>query len=148
MAGDDLIEQKEDAEVDKGAQARFADLFDVRRIIGGLFVVYGVLLFVLGLFASDEDIERAADVNINLWGGLVMALFGASFLAWALLRPVGTQVASGDDEGDGGGGAPDGGGEGPPSAPAPRGVDAAAIPAARSAAEAARRRERRRGEQR
>ena len=48
---------------------RAANLFDLRRVIGGLFVVYGLLLAILGLFDSDADIDRAAGVNINLYGG-------------------------------------------------------------------------------
>ncbi len=94
MADDPLIQQKEEAEVSAGAQARFADLFDIRRIIGGLFLLYGTVLVVLGLFASDADIERAAGVNINLWGGLGLVVFALVFLAWGLLRPVGRQIAS------------------------------------------------------
>ena len=35
-----------------------ANLFDLRRIIGGLFIVYGVLLAVLGLFDSQRRSTR------------------------------------------------------------------------------------------
>ena len=46
---------------------RAANLFDLRRIIGGLFVAWGVLLVILGL-AGMGDVENAA--NINLFAGL------------------------------------------------------------------------------
>jgi len=98
MADDPLIRQKEEAEVSAGQQARFADLFDVRRIIGGLLGLYGLVLFVLGLFASDEDIERAAGTNVNLWTGVGLILAALFFIAWALLRPVGRELVRGDDE--------------------------------------------------
>ena len=39
---------------------RAANLFDLRRIIGGLFVVWGVLLVILGLIGMG-DVENAAE---------------------------------------------------------------------------------------
>jgi hypothetical protein len=38
---DDPLIQKTEEVADKASQQRFADLFDVRRVIGGLFAVYG-----------------------------------------------------------------------------------------------------------
>lgn len=94
---DPLIDQAERAEAERLAQdARAANLFDVRRFIGGLFVLYGAVLTVLGLFASQEDIERAAGVNANLWTGLVMLLVGAGFLIWAVTKPVGAEELADD----------------------------------------------------
>jgi len=79
---------------EKPSTRRAANLFDLRRIIGGLFVVYGVLLAVLGLFDGQEEIDRAAGVNINLWAGLGMLAFGILMLAWALTRPLGDELTS------------------------------------------------------
>jgi hypothetical protein len=75
------------------------NLFDLRRIIGGLFVVYGLLLFVLGLFDSQEEIDKAAGVNINLWAGLGMLVFGLLMIVWALTRPLSEEMgrSPGDD---------------------------------------------------
>ena len=75
------------------------NLFDLRRIIGGLFIVYGVLLFVLGLFDSQEEIDKAAGVNINLWAGLGMLIFGLLMIVWALTRPLSEELGGspGDD---------------------------------------------------
>jgi hypothetical protein len=95
--------------------AAAANLFDLRRIIGGVFVVYGLLLAILGLFDSQEEIDKAAGVNINLWAGLGMLVFGILMLTWALTRPLSEELGTG--EGDGG----------PMDAPPPRGVDAAAL---------------------
>ncbi len=103
MAEDPHIKQAEQAAAaaEPDAEARFADLFDIRRIIAGLFLVYGVVLVILGFSASDAEIERAAGVNINLWGGLGLIVFALIMLGWALLRPVGRQIAASprnDDE--------------------------------------------------
>lgn len=73
---------------------RAANLFDLRRIIGGLFLVYGLVLFVLGLLASDEDIAQSAGWNINLWTGVGMLAFGALMMLWAFTRPLGDELAS------------------------------------------------------
>ncbi|MFI7242853.1 hypothetical protein [Streptomyces qinglanensis] len=75
-----------------------ARLFDVRRIIGGLFVVYGVLVTLAGVFASDEDLKKAQDININLWTGLAMLLLGLGFLLWLRLSPTIPPPAPEDEE--------------------------------------------------
>ncbi|MFB8248536.1 hypothetical protein ACFY3O_32000 [Streptomyces sp. NPDC001046] len=72
----------------QGKSATAARLFDIRRIIGGLFVLYGVIVMIAGFTASDADIDKAEGVNINLWTGLGMLLLGLFFLAWLKLRPV------------------------------------------------------------
>ncbi|MFE3650146.1 hypothetical protein ACFXO2_20360 [Streptomyces sp. NPDC059152] len=68
--------------------ATAARLFDIRRIIGGLFVVYGVIVTIAGLTASDADLKKAQDININLWTGLGMLALGVFFLVWLKLRPT------------------------------------------------------------
>ncbi len=94
--GDPHISQSEEAEVDADRARRAADLFDLRRIIGGLFAIYGVILLILGLGASDADIEKAAGWNLNLWVGVAMLITAALFLAWAFARPLGQEIV---DEG-------------------------------------------------
>jgi hypothetical protein len=90
--GDPLIAQNESAEIDAQRAARAARLFDVRRLIGGLFVIYGVILVVLGLGASDASIHKSADMNVNLWAGLGMLAVGVIFLAWAFMRPLSPEL--------------------------------------------------------
>jgi hypothetical protein len=65
-----------------------ARLFDIRTVIGGLFVVYGLLIGGAGVFASQQAIAKALGVNINLWTGLAMLVLGLLFLLWMRLRPV------------------------------------------------------------
>jgi hypothetical protein len=71
---------------------RAANLFDLRRIIGGVFTAWGILLIVLGLFDSQEEIDKAAGVNINLWAGIGMLVVGLLFLLWAFTRPLGREL--------------------------------------------------------
>ncbi|MFF1353952.1 MULTISPECIES: hypothetical protein [unclassified Streptomyces] len=72
--------------------ATAARLFDIRRIIGGLFVVYGVIVTIAGITASDADLKKAENININLWTGLGMLALGLFFLVWLKLRPTAPPV--------------------------------------------------------
>jgi hypothetical protein len=67
--------------------------FDVRNIIGALLTVYGVVLVLMGIFASSEPASPEApsgggDVNANLWAGLALLVVGLGFIAWWRLRPI------------------------------------------------------------
>ncbi|MEU1029659.1 hypothetical protein ABZ402_13060 [Streptomyces mirabilis] len=73
-------------------------LFDIRTIIGGLFVVYGVIVTLAGLTASKAELAKAQGVNINLWTGLGMLALGIFFLLWLWLRPLAPPVPSSDEE--------------------------------------------------
>ncbi|NHC45278.1 hypothetical protein [Motilibacter aurantiacus] len=73
-----------------------ARLFDVRRMIGGLFVVYGVIVTIAGLVDGEEAAEKAQGIDINLWAGLGMLALGVVFLAWLWLRPA--EPPGGDDQ--------------------------------------------------
>jgi hypothetical protein len=81
------IAETEEAEARDRATG-MASLFDLRMVIGGLLTLYGIVLTVLGLFASSDTKAKAAGININLWAGLVILAGGAVFLAWARLRPL------------------------------------------------------------
>jgi hypothetical protein len=100
-SSDPRIEHSEDA---KAREARAANLFDLRRIIGALFVVYGVILTVVGLTDSQAEIDKAAGIQINLWTGLAMLAVGAFFIAWALLRPLSEELSDSEPSGGGPGG--------------------------------------------
>ena len=73
------------AEAPQSAAAR---LFDLRSMIGGLFVLYGIMLTVAGFTTSDQELAKASGININLWMGIGMLVVGALFLAWWRLRPL------------------------------------------------------------
>jgi hypothetical protein len=81
---DEFIAQAEQAEQTSAA----ARLFDVRRVIGGLFVVYGLIVTLVGLFDTPQEIAKAQGVRINLWTGLGMLVLGGLFLAWQWWRPA------------------------------------------------------------
>ena len=81
------IADTEEAETRDRATA-MTSLFDLRVVIGGLLGLYGVILTVMGIFASDQAKAKAAGININLWAGLVILAGGAIFLTWARLRPL------------------------------------------------------------
>jgi len=84
MADDEFVSESLDAER-RSAAAR---LFDVRRVIGGLFVVYGVIVTIIGLFDSGSELDKAQGVRINLWTGIGMLVLGGLFLLWQWLRPA------------------------------------------------------------
>ena len=100
MSDDPLVQRTEEtaAEDSGGREMRAANLFDLRRIIGGVFLVWGIVLVLLGLTESDAEIEKAAGVNINLWAGLGMLALAAVFLIWAFTRPLGEELADADGE--------------------------------------------------
>ncbi len=68
--------------------ARAANRFDIRRIIGGVFVLYSLILIALGIFGSSHVKHKAAGINIDLWTGSGRLVFGVLMLLWAFSRPV------------------------------------------------------------
>ncbi|MET9670032.1 MULTISPECIES: hypothetical protein [unclassified Streptomyces] len=79
--------QREVSELERKS-ATAARLFDIRLIIGGLFTLYGIIVTIAGILASDADLKKAEGVNINLWTGLGMLALGLFFLLWLKLRPI------------------------------------------------------------
>jgi hypothetical protein len=77
---------------DEVQAAKAANRFDIRRLIGGLFIVYSLILIALGLFGSAHVKHKAAGINIDLWSGLGMLVFGALMLFWAFSRPVAAET--------------------------------------------------------
>jgi hypothetical protein len=56
---------------------------DVRVPIGGMFTLIGGLLAIYGLVSDKAMYNRSLDININLWWGLVMFVFGVLMLVLA-----------------------------------------------------------------
>jgi xanthine/uracil/vitamin C permease (AzgA family) len=66
---------------------RLAKLFDLRTFIGALFVIFGILVTIPGISASQDAINKAAGINLGLWVGVIMLAIGVFFLSWVLLKP-------------------------------------------------------------
>ena len=58
---------------------------DVRIPLGGLFTIVGLLLAGYGLVTGSSTAlyVRSLGINVNLWWGLVMLVFGVGLLALA-----------------------------------------------------------------
>ncbi|MFY9934049.1 MAG: hypothetical protein WAK82_39185 [Streptosporangiaceae bacterium] len=69
-------------------QSAAARLFDLRVLIGGLFLLYGIMLTVAGFFTSPKNLAKASNININLWMGIGMLVIGVFFTTWWRLRPL------------------------------------------------------------
>jgi hypothetical protein len=89
--------QREVTELEQKS-ATAARIFDLRRIIGGLFIVYGVIVTIAGITDSKSAIDKAQGVNINLWTGLGMLILGLFFVAWLKLRPTPPPVSAADEQ--------------------------------------------------
>lgn len=87
-----------DAEEEQSGTA--ATLFDIRTVIGGVFLVYGVLLSGAGMFPTEQGLDKSQGVHINLWTGLAMLAVAAAFLAWVKLRPLNPSSAEDGAEED------------------------------------------------
>jgi hypothetical protein len=64
-----------------------AKLFDLRTFTGTLFLIFGVIVGIVGLNASEADIAKAAGINISLVLGGIMLAMGLVFIVWMLVRP-------------------------------------------------------------
>lgn len=84
----DAAAQAEQVDAMLAESATAVRLFDVRRIIGGLFVIYGLVVAVMGLTNGPAEIRKAEGVNINLWTGIGMLVLGLLFLLWLFLSPA------------------------------------------------------------
>ena len=66
---------------------------DLRLPIGLMFTIIGALLSVFGMVSSAEIYTRSLGINVNLWWGLVLLLFGLGMLGLALRSRRRTQEA-------------------------------------------------------
>jgi hypothetical protein len=57
---------------------------DIRLPIGLMFSLIGLLLTGYGLTTPAELYQRSLNINVNLWWGLVLIVFGAWMLISAL----------------------------------------------------------------
>ncbi len=57
---------------------------DLRLPIGLMFSIVGGMLVVFGLLSNRAIYQRSLGINVNLWWGLALLVFGALMLALAL----------------------------------------------------------------
>jgi hypothetical protein len=98
---EDPMEPTGATEEDELEATKTANRFDIRRLIGALFILYGLILTALGIFGSEAVKNKAAGININLWNGIGMLIFGGLMIFWPLARPV--EPEPGDTRGQGSG---------------------------------------------
>jgi hypothetical protein len=66
--------------------------FDLRLPIGLMFSIVGILLTGFGLVSDEAIYQRSLGVNVNLWWGLVLVVFGVVMLGLAMRgRRAGTE---------------------------------------------------------
>jgi len=56
---------------------------DVRFPIGGMFSIIGALLTIYGIASNPAIYEKSLGINVNLWWGLVLLVFGLVMLVFA-----------------------------------------------------------------
>jgi hypothetical protein len=49
---------------------------DIRLPIGLMFTLLGGLLVLFGLIADKSTLQNSLGINVNLWWGIVMLVFG------------------------------------------------------------------------
>jgi len=55
---------------------------DIKFPIGLIFTIFGILLTIYGIATNGDAAmyERSLNVNVNLWSGLLMLVFGLIML--------------------------------------------------------------------
>jgi len=61
---------------------------DIKFPIGLMFTIFGVMLTIQGFFTigSTELYEKSLNVNLNLWSGLFMLIFGSFMLVFSIKK--------------------------------------------------------------
>jgi hypothetical protein len=72
----------------KDALVRSTRRLDLRRILGGLFVLYGIIVTIVGIVNWSTDTVKTGGIHINLWTGLSMLVAGLLFFVWDRVAPV------------------------------------------------------------
>jgi hypothetical protein len=75
-------------DAEKAAFVKSTRRFDLRRILGGLFVLYGIIVTIVGLADPAADTAKTGGIPINLWTGIGMLIAGILFFVWDRFAPV------------------------------------------------------------
>ncbi len=59
---------------------------DIRIPIGIMFSLFGIILVGFGLVSKSELYRRSLNINVNLWWGLVLLVFGLAMLIMAIKK--------------------------------------------------------------
>ncbi|HMC55237.1 MAG TPA: hypothetical protein VKH19_08715 [Gemmatimonadaceae bacterium] len=59
---------------------------DIRLPIGALFIVIGIMLVAYGMFADTSIYAKSLGLNVNLWWGLALLVFGGIFTFYGTRR--------------------------------------------------------------
>ena len=81
---DALIEETEKEMAEHSAASK---LFDIRFLIGGVFVLYGVIVLIVGLVEGIPAKYAANEININVWTGFRDARRRGAVPGVGVLRP-------------------------------------------------------------
>ena len=79
-------------EVNEERELRAATLFDIRRIIGGLFLLYGITLTVLGPRRLRRGPQARRGRQRQPVVGITLLVMAAMFIGWALCAPAGARA--------------------------------------------------------
>lgn len=55
----------------------------MRWPIGGLFTITGIMLVIYGLVSDPALYQKSLGINVNLWWGIVLVVFGGLMLLFA-----------------------------------------------------------------
>jgi hypothetical protein len=72
---------------------------DIRTPIGLMFTILGVLVTGYGIVSSKAIYARSFGINVNLWWGLVLLVFGLLFL-WFGRKGTSAMHSAGSEGGD------------------------------------------------
>ena len=68
--------------------------FDIRIPIGYLFTIFGAMLVLFGLLTANAEMyKRSLGININLWWGAALLIFGLLMAFAARKSQAGIQQA-------------------------------------------------------
>ncbi len=72
---------------------------DIRLPIGLMFLILGLMLAAHGVISDASIYERSLQINVNLWWGLALAVFGAIMFAYGRRGTSAMQPAETTPEG-------------------------------------------------
>lgn len=58
---------------------------DLRLPLGLMFTIFGAMLTIYGLVSDHAIYARSLGIDVNLWWGIVLLIFGVAMLA--LVKP-------------------------------------------------------------